>query len=136
MSRAVSALALVAVVAAPSVTLAKGGSGGSSGCNRIQSYSSEIAYRAPDAALISLNTYFTVKPCDKKENIALHHKIVEVATGTILFDYTDQFLNSAYFSYANFIPGGAYLVSMDVVDLRNGAVLESRSLTDIAPSVI
>ena len=133
MKKTAIAFALVALAfgSVASTAYAKGGDNGGSGCTRIQSMTTVYGTR-PGEVGPSVQTAYAVKPCDKKETINVRYTLTDDAAGTPIVSIMIPDLVGGAITLANYVPGNSYTVTLDVVSLKSGATLESRSQTVIA----
>ncbi len=108
-----------------------GGGGNNSGCVRIQSMDTIYGTR-PGEVGPSVQTAYAVKPCDKKETLNVRYTLIDVATGSSMVTIMIPDLVGGAITLAQYVPGNSYTVKLDVVSLKNGSTLESRSQTVVA----
>ena len=123
----------VALLAVPQATFARGG-GNTSGCINTQIFNAFFGPRA-EGALSSINVDYNVKPCDKAEDVRIRTTITSNTTGAVEFQYTDSILVGGSSTYLNSYTGD-YTVKFEVLNIKKGTILETRtSVVSSAPSV-
>ena len=138
-----SSFIVVAMMVMVSPALASGGSGSNSGgsnsgggatsgCTRFQTMTTVFGWRIGEFAP-SVQTEYAVKPCDKKESISMRYTLTDTTTGTQVVALTmPELVGGVIVPSAGYVVGDTYTVKLDVVSLKNGSTLESKSQSVVA----